>query len=63
MLAVTNAQDATLTGTIEDHEVLRDAIHEKDETRAFSLLTDHLEGSRRRMLAAYAADETAPADS
>ena len=63
MLAVTNAQDATLTGTIEDHEVLRDAIRGKDETRAFSLLADHLEGSRRQMLAAYATDGTAPAES
>jgi len=56
MLAVTNAQDVTLTATIEDHEILRDAIREKDESRAFSLLADHLEGSRRRMLAAYATD-------
>ena len=59
MLAVTNAQDATLTGTIEDHEVLRDSIREKDEPRAFSLLAEHLEGSRRRMLSAYATDDPA----
>lgn len=53
MLEVTNAQDASLTPTMEDHEVLLDAVTTGDRARALDLLEDHLEGSRRRMLAAY----------
>lgn len=53
MLEVTNAQDDSLTPTMEDHEVLLDAVIAGDKNEALVLLEDHLEGSRRRMLAAY----------
>lgn len=53
MLEVTNAQDESLAPTMEDHEVLLDAVATGDRARALTLLEDHLEGSRRRMLAAY----------
>lgn len=53
MLEVTNAQDDSLTPTMEDHEVLLDAVTAGDRAKSLALLEDHLEGSRRRMLAAY----------
>ena len=53
MLEVTNAQDESLTPTMEDHEVLLEAVATGDRARALTLLEDHLEGSRRRMLTAY----------
>jgi GntR family transcriptional regulator of gluconate operon len=53
MLEVTNAIDENLTPTLEDHEVLLDAVIVGDRERALSLLEEHLDGSRRRMLTAY----------
>lgn len=53
MLEVTNAQDDSLTPTMEDHDVLLDAVIAGDRSTALDLLEDHLEGSRRRMLVAY----------
>lgn len=53
MLEVTNAVDENLTPTLEDHEVLLDAVLTGDRDRALTLLEHHLDGSRRRMLTAY----------
>lgn len=62
MLEVTNAQDDNLRPTMEDHDVLLDAVIAGDKDKALSLLEDHLEGSRRRMLAAYGSYSGADAD-
>lgn len=58
MLEVTNAVDENLTPTLEDHEVLLDAVVAGDRERALALLGEHLDGSRRRMLTAYSHDST-----
>ncbi|TLW91449.1 GntR family transcriptional regulator [Saccharomonospora piscinae] len=52
MLSVTNAEDRDLGPTYRDHVELLDAIVATD-SRALELLAEHIEGSRRRMHAAY----------
>lgn len=54
MLAVTNAEDQDLAPTYDDHAALLEAVRADDEPRALALLEDHLDGSHRRMLSAYA---------
>lgn len=54
MLAVTNAEDRDLTPTYRDHVELFETIVAGDVPQALDLLRTHIEGSRRRMLTAYA---------
>lgn len=53
MLSVTNAEDRDLGPTYRDHVHLLDVIVDGDPA-ALDLLTEHIEGSRRRMHTAYA---------
>lgn len=53
VLAVTNAEDRDLGPTFQDHLDLLAAIENGDLDGAIRLLTAHLDGSQRRMLAAY----------
>jgi GntR family transcriptional regulator, gluconate operon transcriptional repressor len=53
MLAVTNAEDQDLAPTFDDHAALLQAVRADDSSRALALVEEHLDGSHRRMLAAY----------
>src|SRR5690606_23605952 len=60
MLAVTNAEDQDLAPTFDDHVDLLRTVRSGDLGRALALVEEHLEGSHRRMLAAYARCVAAP---
>ncbi|WP_206715167.1 FCD domain-containing protein [Cellulosimicrobium arenosum] len=53
MLAVTNAEDRDLVPTYDDHVDLLRVIRAGEPSPAIALLEEHLDGSHRRMLAAY----------
>jgi GntR family transcriptional regulator, gluconate operon transcriptional repressor len=54
MLSVTNAEDRDLTPTHQDHVHLLQLVVEGKHEDALASLRDHIDGSRRRMLTAYA---------
>lgn len=54
VLTVTNAQDGDLAPTLRDHELLLDAVRNRDADRTLELLHSHIRGSLGRMRAAYA---------
>lgn len=54
MLSVTNAQDRDLFPTLQDHIELLSAVESREYDRAESILREHMDGSHRRMLSAYA---------
>jgi GntR family transcriptional regulator of gluconate operon len=53
MLALTNAEDRDLKPTFQDHVQLHRLISAGDLEGAQALLQEHIDGSRRRLLAAY----------
>jgi GntR family transcriptional regulator of gluconate operon len=53
MLSVTNAEDRDLQPIYQDHVDLLALITDGDETEVLATLREHIDGSRRRMLAAY----------
>ncbi|MFT3889469.1 MAG: GntR family transcriptional regulator [Arachnia sp.] len=55
LLEITNAQDADLTPSYQDHKLLLDLAKGGDVERFVAVLGDHLEGSRRRLSSAVAA--------
>lgn len=54
MLAVTNTIDRDLGPIYEDHQNLLRAVSEGKEADVMPMLREHIDGSRRRMLSAYA---------
>lgn len=54
MLSVTNAEDRDLTPTHQDHVELLRLVEQGKKEDALASLRDHIDGSRRRMLTAYA---------
>lgn len=53
MLSLTNAEDRDLNPTFQDHVELHELVSAGDLERAQNLLREHIDGSRRRLLAAY----------
>ena len=60
MLSVTNAEDRDLAPTYRDHVDLLDRVASGQATAAIDLLREHIDGSRRRMLTAYARHMSTP---
>lgn len=54
MLSLTNAEDRDLRPICRDHADLLDDVRSGDREQALQRLSDHIEGSRTRLLAAYA---------
>jgi len=61
MLAVTNTIDRDLGPIYQDHVHLLTAIAKEPEAKVLPMLREHIDGSRRRMLKAYA--QTGPSPS
>jgi GntR family transcriptional regulator of gluconate operon len=53
MLALTNAEDHDLRPTFRDHEELLECIRAGERSAALQQIHEHIDGSRRRLLAAY----------
>lgn len=53
MLALTNSQDDDLAPTLRDHELLLESVAGGNEVATLDILGRHIEGSLRRMRAAY----------
>ena len=55
LLEITNAQDADLTPSYQDHRLLLDLAKAGDVDRFLEALDEHLDGSRRRLSSAVTA--------
>lgn len=59
MLSLTNAEDVDLHPALDDHAQLLERIRTRDRNGALRQLHDHIDGSRRRLLAAHTRSRTA----